>query len=85
MLLFRRNTLEYVGVRCDECADARDSGPPSDLAKLGWKIGHEHGSVDLCPQCNPEHPVGRRELRRSADRAEEMTVDGALFRTGSKA
>ena len=71
MLLFERNTLGYVGLCCDVCADARDAGPPDILRTLGWQVGRENVGEDLCPQCNPDHPigtaVGRRDTERSAD------------------
>jgi hypothetical protein len=71
VLLFKRNTLGYLGLRCDECADARDSGPMDILQSLGWHVRSDENDRDLCPQCNPAHPVGRRVGRRSVARSEE--------------
>lgn len=77
MLLFTRNTLGYVGLRCDECADARDAGPLSVLGQLGWRVGREHDDPDLCPQCNPAHPVGTALGRRDTDRLWEDAMDAS--------
>jgi hypothetical protein len=71
MLLFKRNTLGYLGLRCDECADARDAGPIDVLHALGWHVRSDENGQDLCPQCNPAHPVGQRAGRRSAARADD--------------
>jgi len=70
VLLFRRNTLGYLGLRCDECADARDAGPLDVLQALGWRVRSDENSKDLCPQCNPVHPVGGRTGRRSLQRVD---------------
>ena len=74
MLLFTRNTLGYVGLRCDECADARDAGPLEALKQLGWQVGREDHGQDLCPQCNPACPVGTGLGRRDTDRTEDDSL-----------
>jgi hypothetical protein len=74
MLLFKRDTLEYVGLRCDECADARDAGPLDVLRQLGWQVGIADDGHDLCPQCNPAHPVGTGLGRRDTERGEDDAV-----------
>ncbi len=71
MLLFKRNTLGYVGLRCDACADARDAGPLDVLRALGWQVGRENIGEDLCPQCNPGYPVGTGMGRRDTERVED--------------
>jgi hypothetical protein len=72
VLLFRRNAVDYIGVVCDECADARDAGSSENLVSLGWHLRSDDRPQDLCPQCNPVHPVGGRGDRRSSERAEEV-------------
>lgn len=71
MLLFKRNTLGYVGLRCDQCADSRDAGPLDVLQQLGWQIVRDDNGDDLCPQCNPAHPVGTGLGRRDTERPSE--------------
>lgn len=68
MLLFKRSTLGYLGLRCDGCADARDAGPLDVLQSLGWHVRDDENSQDLCPQCNPIHPIGDRTGRRGVER-----------------
>jgi hypothetical protein len=70
VLLFRRNAVDYFGVVCDDCADARDAGSRDNLVSLGWHLRSDDHPQDLCPQCNPAHPVGERAERRSVERAE---------------
>lgn len=71
MLLFQRNSLSYVGLQCDACADARDAGTLEVLRELGWQVGREETGDDLCPQCNPAHPVGNALGRRDTERIGE--------------
>jgi hypothetical protein len=71
MLVFQRNTLGYLGLRCDACSDARDAGPIDVLQELGWHVRADDNDQDLCPQCNPAHPVGRRVGRRTVERAQD--------------
>lgn len=71
MLLFKRNTLEYLGLSCDRCADARDAGPLDVLRTLGWQVAATNEDEDLCPQCNPAHPVGNAGGRRDTERADD--------------
>lgn len=82
MLPFKRNTLGYVGLRCDECADARHAGPLDVLQQLGWQVGRDDAGADLCPQCNPAHPIGvglgRRDTERAADEALQPSVVASL-------
>ncbi len=75
MLLFKRNTLGYLGLRCDECADAADAGPLDVLQTLGWNVRTDENSQDLCPQCNPAHPIGNPDGRRDTERAEDECAE----------
>ncbi len=74
MLLFKRNTLEYVGLRCDRCADARDAGPLDVLRQLGWQVRRNDEGDDVCPQCNPDHPVGTTLGRRDTERTQDDSL-----------
>jgi hypothetical protein len=74
MLLFQRNSLNYVGLQCDSCADARDAGMLEDLRELGWRVGREDTGDDLCPQCNPGYPIGTARGRRDTERVGEDAV-----------
>ena len=75
MLLFKRNTLGYIGLRCDQCADAHDAGPLDVLRTLGWQVGRENAGDDLCPQCNPAHPIGTPMGRRDTERCEDDVLE----------
>ncbi len=74
MLLFKRNSIGYIGLQCDECADACDAGPLDVLRELGWQVGRGHDGDDLCPQCNPAHPVGSGFGRRDTERVEDEAL-----------
>ncbi len=74
MLLFKRNTLGYLGLCCDGCADDRDAGPLDVLRQLGWHVRTDENSKDLCPQCNPAHPVGSADARRDTERTDDEGV-----------
>lgn len=74
MLRFKRNTLGYLGLSCDGCADARDAGPLDVLRQLGWHVRTDDNARDLCPQCNPAHPVGNAAGRRDTERTEDESL-----------